>query len=110
MNRLIAHFSTITRHKMKVSALCFRCGLYAQGIRHDLSKYSPIEFCAGVRYYQGNRSPIDREKEVLGYSLGWLHHKDETCTIGNTGWITALKACIPSACRSTMSLRCSATA
>ena len=36
MNRLIAHFSTITRHKMKVSALCFRCGLYAQGIRHDL--------------------------------------------------------------------------
>ena len=75
MNRLIAHFSTITRHKMKVSALCFRCGLYAQGIRHDLSKYSPIEFCAGVRYYQGNRSPIDREKEVLGYSLGWLHHK-----------------------------------
>ena len=75
MNRLIAHFSTITRHKMKVSALCFRCGLYAQGIRHDLSKYSPIEFCAGVRYYQGNRSPIDREKEVLGYSLGWLHPK-----------------------------------
>ena len=75
MNRLIAHFSTITRHKMKVSALCFRCGLYAQGIRHDLSKYSPIEFRAGVRYYQGNRSPIDREKEVLGYSLGWLHHK-----------------------------------
>ena len=66
MNRLIGHFSTITRHKLKVSALCFRCGLYAQGIRHDLSKYSPIEFCAGVRYYQGNRSPIDREKEVLG--------------------------------------------
>ena len=30
MNRLIAHFSTITRHKMKVSALCFRCGLYPE--------------------------------------------------------------------------------
>ena len=75
MNRFYGHLSTITRHKIKVTFLCFRCGLYAQGIKHDLSKYSPVEFWAGVRYYQGNRSPIDREKEVKGYSLGWLHHK-----------------------------------
>ena len=75
MNRFYCHLSTITRHKIKVTFLCFRCGLYAQGIKHDLSKYSPVEFWAGVRYYQGNRSPIDREKEVKGYSLGWLHHK-----------------------------------
>lgn len=75
MNRLWGHFKTITTHKIKVTRLCFRCGLYKQGIKHDLSKYSPVEFLAGVRYYQGNRSPIDREKEVKGYSLGWLHHK-----------------------------------
>lgn len=75
MNRFFGHLSTITRHKLKVTRLCFRCGLYGQGLRHDLSKYSPIEFWAGVRYYQGNRSPIDREKEVKGYSMGWLHHK-----------------------------------
>lgn len=55
--------------------LCFRCGLYKQGLLHDLSKYSFVEFWSGVKYYQGNRSPIDREKELKGYSLGWLHHK-----------------------------------
>lgn len=75
MNSLWGHFSTITRHKIKVTALCFRCGLYKQGILHDLSKYSWVEFSSGVKYFQGNRSPIDKEKEVLGYSKGWLHHK-----------------------------------
>ena len=34
-----------------------------------------LNFVQVVRYYQGNRSPIDYEKEVKGYSLGWLHHK-----------------------------------
>ena len=42
---------------------------------HDLSKYSWVEFSAGVKYFQGNRSPIEKEKETIGYSLGWLHHK-----------------------------------
>lgn len=69
------HLKTITRHKWLVGKLCFKCGLYKQGILHDLSKYSWVEFSAGVKYFQGNRSPIDKEKEVLGYSNGWLHHK-----------------------------------
>ncbi|MDD6467812.1 MAG: DUF5662 family protein [Erysipelotrichaceae bacterium] len=73
--RLVGHFLTITKHKIKVTQLCFQMGLYKQGILHDLSKYSPVEFCAGVRYWQGDRSPIDKEKEILGYSYGWLHHK-----------------------------------
>jgi hypothetical protein len=75
IKRLYGHFTTITKHKLKVTSLCFKIGLYKQGIKHDLSKYSPIEFWAGVKYFQGDRSPIDKEKQVLGYSLGWLHHK-----------------------------------
>lgn len=75
MNRFLGHLSTINHHKLLVTKLCFRCHLYKQGVLHDLSKYSPIEFRAGVKYYQGFRSPINREKEVKGYSLGWLHHK-----------------------------------
>lgn len=75
MNKFMGHFMTITRHKLGVTKLCFRCGLYKQGLLHDLSKYSFVEFSAGVKYFQGNRSPIDKEKEVNGYSLGWLHHK-----------------------------------
>lgn len=69
------HFKTITYHKYLVAKGCFRVGLYRQGILHDLSKYSPTEFMVGVRNYQGNRSPNDAERELLGYSSAWLHHK-----------------------------------
>ena len=75
MSNIWGHFKTITTHKIVVMKECFKIGLYKQGIKHDLSKYSPIEFWAGVKYFQGDRSPIDKEKQVLGYSLGWLHHK-----------------------------------
>lgn len=71
----IRHFCTITKHKMMVMENCFKVGLYKQGLLHDLSKYSWEEFKTGVRYYQGNRSPNAAEKEVLGYSAAWLHHK-----------------------------------
>ena len=71
----VAHFKTITKHRRLVRQFCFQCGLYRQGLVHDLSKYSPTEFIPGVKYYQGNRSPNEKEREVLGYSLAWLHHK-----------------------------------
>ena len=73
--RFKGHFKKITRHKILVTVMCIKCGMIAQGLKHDLSKYSIVEFKAGVKYYQGFRSPIDAEKEDLGYSLGWLHHK-----------------------------------
>ncbi len=69
------HFYTINLHKIRVMKNCFRVGLYKQGLLHDLSKYSPQEFFAGVRYYQGNRSPNAAEREEKGYSGAWLHHK-----------------------------------
>ena len=69
------HFSTITRHRNLVRKHCFQIGLYWQGLTHDLSKYSPEEFWTGVRYYQGNRSPKAAERETVGYSRAWLHHK-----------------------------------
>lgn len=69
------HLSTINHHKRLVMQYCFRLGLYRQGLMHDLSKYNPAEFCAGVKYYQGNRSPNDAQRRALGYSPAWLHHK-----------------------------------
>ncbi len=71
----IAHFKTITKHKLMVMKYCFRVGLYKQGLTHDLSKYSPTEFLVGCRYYQGDRSPNNAEREDTGVSLSWLHHK-----------------------------------
>lgn len=69
------HFKTITYHKYLVMKGCFKVGLYKQGLLHDMSKYSPTEFLVGVKYYQGNRSPNNAEREAIGYSTAWLHHK-----------------------------------
>jgi len=69
------HFCTITEHKIMVARYCFKVGLYWQGLTHDLSKYEPVEFWQGCRYYQGFRSPNNAEREAKGYSAAWLHHK-----------------------------------
>lgn len=69
------HFKTITYHKYLVMKGCFAVGLYKQGLMHDLSKYMPSEFLVGAKYYQGNRSPNNAEREDIGYSSAWLHHK-----------------------------------
>lgn len=74
-NKAWRHFKTITGHKILVMENCFRVGLFRQGLMHDLSKYSPVEFGTGVKYYQGNRSPNAAEREEKGYSEAWLHHK-----------------------------------
>jgi hypothetical protein len=58
-----------------VRKLCFKCGLYWQGLTHDLSKYSPIEFLNGVKFYTGVKSPHIGERERYGYSKAWLNHK-----------------------------------
>ena len=69
------HLSTINHHKMEVMRLCFKVGLYKQGIMHDLSKYSPKEFISGVVFYTGDKSPNTTERRVTGKSEAWLHHK-----------------------------------
>lgn len=75
INRYFAHFITITKHKFIVMKLCFKCGLYKRGLLHDLSKYGPTEFWSSARHFQGDKSPIDVEKQKYGYSLAWQHHK-----------------------------------
>ena len=70
-----SHFKTITYHKWLVFCGCVRVGLVWQGITHDLSKYSPVEFRNGARYYQGNKSPNYAERLDKGFSEAWMHHK-----------------------------------
>ena len=71
----LKHFITITRHRHLVCRYCCQLGLIWQGLTHDLSKYSPVEFLPGAKYYQGHRSPNDAERNETGVSLAWLHHK-----------------------------------
>lgn len=69
------HLHTINKHRREVRKICFKIGIGWQGIWHDLSKYSFIEFWNGAKYYQGNKSPNDKERRERGYSKAWIHHK-----------------------------------
>lgn len=75
MKNFLGHLHTINHHRRLVRQGCFRMGLYWQGLTHDLSKYSRVEFSTGVRYYQGTRSPNTAEREEKGWSEAWMHHK-----------------------------------
>ena len=54
---------------------CLKVRLYKQGLLHDLSKYTWVEFSAGIKYYKGYMSPNGIQKKVEGLSTAWLHHK-----------------------------------
>ncbi len=72
---IFKHLHTVNKHRFLVFKLSIKAGIPLQGLVHDLSKYSLTEFIEGVKYYQGNYSPIRNCKRDKGYSLAWLHHK-----------------------------------
>ena len=69
------HIKTYITHKKWVMYYCSLCGLYTQGIMHDLSKLSPTELFESIKYTTGTDSPINKCKAINGYSEAWLHHK-----------------------------------
>ena len=85
LKNLFGHFMTITGHRHEVIKNCARVGLLWQGLKHDLSKYSPREFFQGVKYYIGTRSPNDGARAELGYSSAWMHHKGRNKESRNRG-------------------------
>ncbi len=73
--KFFGHIHTIVKHRHKVISNCARAGILWQGLKHDLSKFSPTEFIPGVKYYSGTRSPNEGERRDIGYSKAWMHHK-----------------------------------
>ena len=71
------HLRTILHHKNLVRHYCFRAGLYKQGIMHDWSKYSPVEFINSVRNLVKKQ-----RRDIL---LPGFITKDVIVTILNTG-------------------------
>lgn len=69
------HFKVVCTHKHYVGMFCRKAGIPWQGFVHDLSKFSPIEFRESVKYFSGDRSPIDNCKDIKGYSMAWFHHR-----------------------------------
>ena len=71
------HLGVVNRHRWKVFCLCCKVGIPWRGLVHDLSKYTPVEFLETARYFdKGKFSPIKKCKEVNGYSMAWIHHKN----------------------------------
>lgn len=71
------HFKTIMTHRKYVRQMCWKFGLYWQGLVHDLSKYSPREFSIYKYYTDGSCSPHANARKVLGYSPSWMYHKNK---------------------------------
>lgn len=62
-------------HKYYVAKYCFQIGLYWQGIIHDMSKFSYVEFSGSLKYWHDSISSLNNEKNILGYSATFLHHR-----------------------------------
>ena len=75
ITKVFKHFILITKHKWYVFKNCCKARLFWRGLKHDLSKYSFVEFWESVRYFTGDKSPIDNCKKAKGYSKAWMHHK-----------------------------------
>ena len=73
--KFFKHIFMILKHKWIVLKLCTKCGLFLRGLKHDLSKFSHVEFWESVKYYTGYHSPISECRKQKGYSLASLHHK-----------------------------------
>ena len=67
--------SRIVTHKFWVAFYCFQLGLYWQGLIHDLSKFSWTEFSRSMKFWDDNKSSLANERELLGYSETFLHHR-----------------------------------
>lgn len=76
IKKFFGHLNTINIHRLNVFKLCLKAGIPIRGILHDISKYSPIEFFEGVKYWDGGKhSPTENVKKDKGYSKAWLHHR-----------------------------------
>jgi len=69
------HAKTVISHRHLVLEHCIKAGIPLQGLTHDLSKFSPSEFFYGIKFFSGDRSPNEGEREDHGYSNAWMHHK-----------------------------------
>lgn len=73
MNKILAHLKTIRTHRKYVRKLCWKLGLFWQGLVHDLSKYSFAEMSM-CKYWTGKGSPHQACRDAIGYSPSWNHH------------------------------------
>ena len=75
LNKILLHLKTILIHKYWVFKYCNKAGITWRGIKHDISKFSPSEFIPNIKYVKQGISPIDVQRQEIGYAMSWFHHK-----------------------------------
>lgn len=71
------HLHVVNSHRWKVFLFSCKVGIPLQGLVHDMSKYSYLEFSISQKYYQGTSSPIFEErKHNNSYSEVAVHHQN----------------------------------
>jgi hypothetical protein len=70
MNKYLKYIKTVLVHKWYVFVECVKEGIIWQGIVHDLSKFSPTEFKASVKYWCDDHTMED----AINYQIAWLNH------------------------------------
>ena len=73
--KIVRHLGTILVHKFWVFIFCCKAGIPLRGLTHDLSKFSFTEFFTNAKYVEKGISPIDVQKQILGYTPAWFHHR-----------------------------------
>lgn len=69
------YFLSLIKHKYHVLKECWKCGLYWQGITHDLSKFLPDEFEGSALFFSG-KSLTDEEQECTQVALLKHYHRN----------------------------------
>ena len=58
LKAICLHLFRVLKHKYYVFIYCCKLGIPWQGITHDLSKFSWIEFSEAIKFYDPTKSPI----------------------------------------------------
>jgi len=75
MGKGLKHLHLINKHRHRVIANGFHCGIFFHCLFHDLSKYSHPEFSQSKRFYVGDHSPVFEQRLRNGYfSTICQHH------------------------------------
>lgn len=76
MLKFFGHLRNILVHKYWVYHFGRKLGVGRwRLLKHDMSKFSLVEFRESIKFYQGTSSPIPPCKKANGYSKAWQHHK-----------------------------------
>lgn len=69
------HLSLILKHRHQVIRNGYHLGIFWHCLKHDLSKFSPVEFNNASKYFVGTHSPVYEERLSNGYfSKQCQHH------------------------------------